>query len=68
MSAKPLKKGDKVVMHTCGEAEHYDGRIWTCRTDEEVRYKGQGVLEQRLVFLEDFSGSFDANCLQKVNV
>jgi hypothetical protein len=21
MSAKPLKKGDKVVMHTCGEAE-----------------------------------------------
>lgn len=29
-----LKKGDKVIMHTCLEAEKHEGKIWVCRTDE----------------------------------
>ncbi|MEC2450580.1 hypothetical protein P9Z54_27020 [Bacillus cereus] len=59
-----MKKGDKVVMHTCGEAQHYDGKIWTCTTDEFVR--GEGVYTQNLVFLEEFSGCFLAKYLQRV--
>lgn len=60
-----LKKGEKVVMHTCGEAEQYDGKIWTCKTDEYE--KGESVYKQRLVFLEGFSGCFAVEFLQKVN-
>lgn len=65
-----LKKGDKVVMHTCIEANGPNnyGKIWVCKTDEEIRYEGQGVLEQRLVFLEGYSGSFKTKYLQKVNI
>ena len=66
MSVNRLEKGDKVVMHTCMEAEVHDGKIWTCRTDEEIR--GAGVYEQRLVFLEGLSGSFATQYLQKVNL
>jgi hypothetical protein len=65
MSAKPLKKGDKVVMHTCGEAEHYDGKIWTCRTDESKLHPSHNYT---VVWLEDFSGCFATEYLQKVNV
>lgn len=61
-----LQKGDKVVMHTCGEAKEYDGRIWTCTCDEFVR--GKGMYKQNLIFLEGFSGSFLTEYLQKVNV
>jgi hypothetical protein len=63
-----LRKGDKVVMHTCGESEHYDGKIWTCNTDEFIQAEGEGIYEQRLVFLEDFSGSFLTDYLQKVKI
>jgi phosphoribosyl-ATP pyrophosphohydrolase len=58
-----LKKGDKVVMHTCLEAETYNGRIWTCEGDEfKANSSGNGV------FLEGFSGYFYTEYLQKVNV
>ena len=57
-----LKKGDTVVMHTCGEAEHYDGQIWVCETDEFTSSSGTPV-----VFLEKFSGYFMVKFLQKVN-
>ncbi|MEH6941493.1 hypothetical protein [Bacillus sp. JJ722] len=63
-----LKKGDKVVMHTCGEAEHYNGKIWTCKNDEYVSFEGQGIYEQKLVFLEGFSGSFHTKYLQLVDL
>lgn len=67
-SARPsgLKKGDKVVMHTCAESENpkYAGRIWTCRTDA---FKAKGH-DYESIMLEDFSGSFSAEFLQKVNV
>lgn len=61
-----LRKGDKVVMHTCGEAEKYRGKIWTCETDEYT--VGEGVYKQRLVFLEGFSGCFAVEYLQIVNI
>ncbi|WP_238899341.1 hypothetical protein [Clostridium sp. YIM B02500] len=58
-----LKKGDKVVMHTCLEAETHNGRIWTCESDEfKANSSGNGV------FLEGFSGYFYTEYLQKVNV
>ncbi|MFC7443449.1 hypothetical protein [Laceyella putida] len=57
-----LRKGDKVVMHTCLEADAHRGKVWTCKSDEFM--KG----EQRLVFLEGFSGYFAAEYLQVVNV
>jgi hypothetical protein len=57
-----LKKGDKVVMHTCIEAERHNGRIWTCKTDE---FERNG---QRLVFLEGFTGCFSAEYLQPVDL
>lgn len=58
-----LKNGDSVVMHTCGEADHYKGKIWTCRGDEFKATNSEGV-----VFLEGFSGYFLAEYLQKVQV
>lgn len=60
---KTLKKGDRVVMHSCGEAKHEDGKLWTCSTDS---YKGQGGSE--LVFLEGYSGSFLVKYLQVVKL
>ena len=47
-----FKKGDKVFMVNCGEAEHYSNRIWTCMTNS---FKQGG---SDLVFLHGFSGSF----------
>lgn len=58
-----LKKGDTVVMHTCGEAEHYKGEIWTCKGDEFTSSSGSPV-----VFLEGFSSYFLVEYLQLVNI
>nr|WP_232698617.1 hypothetical protein [Brevibacillus daliensis] len=56
-----LKKGDKVVMHTCLEAEleKYKDKVWTCETDEFTAKSGTQV-----VFLEGFSGYFMAGYLR----
>ncbi|HEY2492709.1 MAG TPA: hypothetical protein VGI33_07355 [Paenibacillus sp.] len=59
-----LKKGDRVVMHTCIESEEEPGKIWTCKTDQFTR--GKGVFAQDSVFLEGYSGSFAPEFLQKV--
>lgn len=59
-----LKKGDRVVMHTCIEAETHNGRVWTCKSDQFTR--GTGVYEQDSVFLEGYSGSFAPEYLQKI--
>lgn len=61
-----LKAGDKVVMHTCMEADNpkYLGKIWTCKTDA---YRNKGH-DYDVLFLEGFSGSFATEFLQKVNV
>lgn len=58
-----LKKGDKVVMHTCGEAEYYSGKIWICKTSQFQASNGSEV-----VFLEGFSGYFLTEYLQIVNL
>lgn len=66
MRRKTLKKGDKVVMHTCLESQNpkYEGKVWTCRTDEkEVEWTSLNV-----VWLEGYSGAFSTEFLQKVNV
>lgn len=57
-----FKKGDTVVMHSCGEASFYKGKIWTCQTDS---YLDRG--KQEVVFLENFSGCFSAKYLQPVH-
>lgn len=58
--ANVLHRGDKVVMHTCMEAKHYDGKIWECATDSWDNYGTE------LVMLEGFSGGFWTKYLQKV--
>ncbi|WP_214873376.1 hypothetical protein [Exiguobacterium sp. s140] len=65
MSATKLKKGDRVVMHTCLEAEKYDGKIWTCESDE---FKHHSSHDFTVIMLNGFSGSFATEFLQKVNV
>lgn len=58
-----FKKGDKVVMHSCGEASVYKGKIWKCQTDS---YKDRGGSD--VVFLEGFSGCFSCKFLQLVKL
>jgi hypothetical protein len=59
-----LKKGDKVVMHSCMEAEAHNGKIWICQDDQFTsRYN-----EQEVIFLEGFAGYFSVSYLQKVNI
>lgn len=58
-----LKKGDTVVMHSCGEAEHYNGKIWVCRGNEFMSSSGSPA-----VFLEGFSGYFYSEYLQFVDL
>lgn len=60
--ANVFYKGDKVVMHTCMEAKHYNGKIWECATDSWDNYGTE------LVMLEGFSGGFCTEFLQKVNI
>ena len=59
-----FKKGDKVVMHSCGEANfpEYKGKVWICLTDSFLSRSNS-----ELVFLEGFSGSFLVKYLQIVN-
>lgn len=65
MSVKPLKKGEKVVMHTCIEAESHDGVIWTCKSNE---FKHHPNHDYTVIMLEGFSGSFQTEYLQRVSV
>ena len=57
-----FKKGEKVVMHNCIEANipKYNGKIWTCKTDSFL-----DRAKQEVVFLEGFSGYFLAEYLQR---
>lgn len=58
-----FKKGDKVVMHSCGEDNFskYKGKILTCQTDSYV-----DRVKQEVVFLKGFSGCFSTKYLQSV--
>jgi hypothetical protein len=57
-----LKKGDKVVMHTCGEAEHYEGQIWNVTSNEWE------LCGSKVVMLKGFSGAFSCEYLQKIDL
>lgn len=62
--SKKLKKGNRVVMHSCMEAKGKNwGRIWECDCDEFDRNTDNGPV----VFLKGFSGSFHCEFLQKIN-
>ena len=64
MSEIKLKKGDKVVMHTCLESKGKNlGKVWTCHTDS---FKCEAGIE--VVFLEGFSGFFYTKFLQPVKL
>lgn len=71
MKLKNFKKGDKVVMFECIEANHTDnyGKIWECDGDSFQReYHGTKEEQPENVFLKGFSGSFWCRYLQLVKV
>lgn len=64
MSEIKLKKGDKVVMHTCIESKGKNfGKVWTCETDS---FRCEAGIE--VVYLEGFSGFFSTLYLQPVDL
>ena len=56
-----LKKGDRVKMVNCYEAEKYGDKIWTVRSDP------WNVCGSEVVLLEGKSGGFATTYLQKVS-
>ena len=58
-----FKKGDKVLMHSCIEANEKDhkGKVWECKTDSFLSKSNSDV-----VFLNGFSGYFYTKYLQIV--
>jgi hypothetical protein len=66
MEKRELRKGDKVVMHTCMEHDNpkYFGKIWTCGSDEFINDGRNGGS----VFLEGYRGSFATKFLQLVQI
>lgn len=56
-----LQPGDKVMMHTCLEADHYKDKVWICESKEFRSASGTYV-----VFLEGFSGYFSTEFLNKI--
>ncbi len=54
-----LKKGQKVVMHTCYLAGIHKGRVWECREDSFISNS-----DTEVVFLKGFTGYFDCEYLQ----
>lgn len=56
-----LFKGDKVKMVDCLEARGREDVVWTCQTDSFKSCSGHEV-----VFLENFSGYFLTEFLQRV--
>ena len=59
----PLQKGDKVVMHTCYEAEleKYKNKVWT------VTSNPWDLCGSEVVNLEGFSGGFATEYLKKAD-
>lgn len=58
--APKFHDGDQVKMVDCLEAEKYKDKIWICRGDSFQACSGDEV-----VFLHDYRGYFDAECLKK---
>jgi hypothetical protein len=64
-STESLMKGDKVVMHSCWEAQQYCGRIWICLSDVFEQENSMGP-NFKLVYLEGFELKFRVEFLRKV--
>lgn len=60
-----LKKGDKVVMHTCREAMKYRGRIWECEGDE---FENPLYRDRTEVKLRGYEKTFKTKYVQKVDI
>jgi hypothetical protein len=60
-----LKKGDRVVMHTCMEASlpKYKDKVFTCISDEQKLHESHNYT---VVWMEGVSGCFAAKYLKKV--
>lgn len=58
-----LKKGDKVIMHTCYEStlDKYKNKEWICETDSFFSRS-----KEEVVFLQDFSGYFSCEYLRRI--
>lgn len=59
-----LVKGDRVVMHTCRDAEIYEGIIWTCDCDEFLVPERR----QNFVKLRGFDKPFKVKYLQRLKL
>lgn len=55
-----MKKGDKVMMVNCGEADFHKDKVWVCRTDSFVEKHGD---KKDVIFLEGYGGYFLCECL-----
>lgn len=56
-----LHIGDKVIMHTCAEAEKYKGRVFY------VASEPWDLCGSEVVFLDGYKGGFAIEYLRKVN-
>jgi len=59
-----MNKGTKVKMVNCGEAEHYQDRIWITRTNS---FFPKNYPNEEVIFLEGFSGWFLCEYLEIIN-
>jgi hypothetical protein len=57
-----LKKGDKVIMVNCSEAEKYKDKVWVVRSDP------WDLCGSEVVLLEGKSGGFATEMLREVDV
>jgi hypothetical protein len=60
--AKNLKSGEKVIMINCGEAEHYEGKVWVTRSEPWM------LCGSEVILIKGFSGGFATDCLARVEV
>lgn len=59
--AKNLKKGEKVKMVDCGEADHYRDRVWITRSETWI------LCGSEVILLEGKAGGFATECLERVS-
>ncbi len=59
-----IKKGDKVQMVNCMEADAHKDKIWTVRTDSFIP---KNYPNELVVMLDGFAGWFACEYLIKIN-
>lgn len=62
-----FKKGDKVIMTKCTEAEVHKGRVWECADDSFQRYKKLPPKDTlHVVYLKGYDSAFWCKYLKKI--